>query len=139
MYKKLATDFIKNITMPGKVKPVKGIHIKSEYIVLIYIVFHGEVLPKEISDNLNITSARVANVLNYLEDNKLITRKIDPDDRRKILVRPTNKGLEVECEQKKILIEKVSFFLEKLGEDDAKEYVRIMNKISNIMKDECVS
>jgi DNA-binding MarR family transcriptional regulator len=82
---------------------------------------------------MGITSARIAAALNALEEKGFITRNIDSEDRRRIIVKPTLKGREYAFEQRKKHIEHAKNILSMLGEDDAKEYVRILGRLADVL------
>ena len=111
----------------------------GENFVLAYISEHeGNVIPSDISNAMGITSARIAATLNSLENKGLITRKIDVNDRRRIIIDLTDTGREKVIEQKKIMISFVTNMLKHLGEEDAKNYIRIMKKLAEINPEELV-
>lgn len=92
----------------------------------------GIVLPGEISEEMDISSARVATILNNLENKGLIERRIDKSDRRRILVVLTKEG-ETQAEQRiKKVIGQIAKMLELLGEEDAEEFVRITGRILDL-------
>lgn len=93
---------------------------------------NGLVLPSDISSEMNISSARVAAMLNNLESKGLITRKIDAEDRRRILVELTPKGLEIAEEHYNNVVNYTIKTLKLLGEDDAKELVRIIGRLADL-------
>jgi len=134
-YTKLAAELFQMLPAPGKAHrepPVGGMH--SYALILTYIGHKEVVLPKDISGIMGVSTARVAVALNDLEEKGLITREIDSDDRRQIIVRLTPKGKEASAEQKEKFLDKMAEFLAELGEDDAREYVRIMGRIAEIMR-----
>ena len=106
--------------------------MQGEMLILKYLYScEGLMLPNEISDKMSITSARTAVALNSLEKKGFINREINKQDRRQILVTLTNEGKEY---IKELLLEEQQRFarvLEGLGEKDAKEFVRIIEKIVN--------
>ncbi len=89
--------------------------------------------PRELSEAMNVSSARIARLLNRLESDNKINRTPDPDDCRKILVTITDSGIQEVLEQKEKGMLFFSSILEQLGEEDAKEYVRINKKIASII------
>lgn len=132
-YKKLAFDLIKCLPMPGKVRQQNmGSDLCSEGHVLLLIHHQRDILPKEIAETLRVSSARIATILTKLSENKLITREIDEDDRRQIKIVLTKLGEKEAERQKDKVLEQISMYLEKLGEHDAKEYVRIMGRLAEI-------
>ncbi len=82
---------------------------------------------------MNISSARVAAALNSLEEKELITRRINVDDRRKIIVELTPKGVEYLEERQREHFERIKSILVQLGEKDAKELVRILGRIAEVL------
>lgn len=104
--------------------------MQGETFALLYILKQGGiVLPSEISNEMSVSSARVAAILNNLENKGYITRQIDKSDRRKILVELTRKGVRRAEKQNQMVISITARMLELLGQHDAKELVRIMGKL----------
>lgn len=131
-YTELAKQFLHNtyqFRTCGHQKKIDGT-MQGETFALLYILKQGDiVLPSEISNEMNISSARVAAILNNLENKGYITRQIDKSDRRKILVELTRKGVRRAEKQNQMVISITARMLELLGEHDAKELVRIMGKL----------
>ena len=106
----------------------------GEEIALNYTHMKGEaVKPTELSQALRLSTARIAATLNSLEKKGLITREIDPNNRRQILVRPTDAGREQVERHRRELLEMTAKMLSLLGEEDAREYVRITARLSELM------
>ena len=82
---------------------------------------------------MNVSTARIARLLNKLESDKKIIRTPDPKDCRQILVTITQEGINSVIEHNKKGIKFFSGLLEKLGEEDAKEYVRINKRLAEIV------
>lgn len=132
-FEKLAQQFLEASHQFRKNNHQKKVDetLRGETFLILYVMKRGgSVLPSEISDAMNITSARVAAVLNSLEGKNLITRQIDPSDRRKILVNITEEGKEIARNHQELALGVVTRMLEKLGEQDARELVRIMNRLA---------
>ena len=132
----LAAELLNGIKSLHKIKSQKNINeaMQGETFVLNYIAIHGgDVLPGEIGNEMSVSSARVATALNSLEQKGLITRRIDTNDRRKILVGITQEGKVFAEEHQQTVLRVASKMLELLGEHDAKEYVRIMKKLAEML------
>ncbi len=95
-----------------------------------------DVTPSEISEELNISTARVAASLNRMQAKELITREIDPDDRRKIIIKLTEKGIHAAESLKENQLAKINVILTKLGEQKVAELLTIIEKINLILKEE---
>ena len=134
-YAELAEELLNNMFMFHKTKSQKNIAeaLQGEAFVLSYIAFHSNgVLPGDISCEMNVSSARIAAVLNNLEKKGLITRQINKNDRRKILVKVTEQGKLLAENHHKGLLGITAKTLELLGERDAAEYVRITGRLAEI-------
>lgn len=131
-YKEMALELIMYMRMPGKMRQKSLSGVQSDIFVLMYIDYHGDVLPKDISTAMEISTARVTVALNELEEEGLITREIDPGDRRRIIVKITDKGKGVALEERDTVLNRITTFLSELGEKDAKEYIRLMGRIAEI-------
>ena len=93
-------------------------------------------LPSDLSEQSHASTARIAVVLNTLEKKGLISRATDPTDRRRILVSLTNVGQEYVAVVRTQLREDMKHLLEELGEQDAREYLRITKRILQISQEE---
>lgn len=104
--------------------------VKGEMFVLNYLVTHETIIhPKELSEKMAVTTARIASLLNHMEEKRLICRYPDPDDSRQIVVVLTQEGKEAIQQIRAKVISYVSAMLEELGPEDAEAYIRIQNKI----------
>lgn len=90
--------------------------------------------PKDISDGLGVSRARIAALLNHMEEQGLVTRESDTEDNRRIIVTLTEHGRKkIQDIQKQVLFETAKM-LEAIGPEDAQEYIRISEKILNTAK-----
>lgn len=109
--------------------------IHGEMFILNYMTFHAnEVLPSELSAAMKTSSARVAMALKSLEAKGCVKRRIDTKDRRKVIVSITKLGkklVETERNNMRSMIEKI---IMELGEQDTKEYIRIIGRMTEIAK-----
>ena len=132
-YKKLAEEFFRYNYLMSRTRPQRTLNesVRGEIFVLNLIARNdGDVLPSEISKESRLSTARIAAALNSLENKELITRQIDPKDRRRILVRLTEQGENLIRENQENGINEVAQMLRNLGEKDATEYIRIMGRIA---------
>lgn len=108
--------------------------MQGEALAILYLLEHKNiVLPGEMSNEMNISSARVAAMLNSLENKGLITREMDKRDRRKILVSLTQKGKDLAVKHRQKVENHTAKMLELLGEHDALELVRITEKLTTLL------
>lgn len=104
--------------------------MRGELFVLNYLKYYsGSVHPKELSEKLAVSTARIARLLNHLEEQKLIVRFTDQNDCRQVIVQLTELGEDAIEQAHSKVLEHTTRMLESLGEQDAKEYIRIQEKI----------
>ncbi len=102
----------------------------GEMFVLNYLKYSNEIVhPKELSEKLAVSTARIARLLKRLEDEKLIIRHTDARDSRQVVVQLTERGAEEVERARKSVLEHAAHMLEALGQKDAQEYIRIQGKI----------
>jgi MarR family transcriptional regulator, organic hydroperoxide resistance regulator len=133
-YEKLALEFMEIMHQMHKRKAQKLLNdsMHGEQFVLLYVSkSEGNVIPSDISNEMGISSARIAAALNSLEGKGFVTRQIDVDDRRRILVNLTEAGHEQVKQQTQMIMNMTSNMLRYLGEHDATEFVRIMKLLAD--------
>ena len=75
------------------------------------------------------TPGAVSQTLKSLEEKGLIVRRRGEGDSRSVTISLTNAGHEFEKEGRRLHDERFMYMLEFLGEDDAREFVRIVNRM----------
>ena len=109
--------------------------MQGEIYVLLYLAMNGnQAYPKDISARMSVSSARIAKILNCLEDSHVITRRKDPDNFRQTIVTLTDKGVEITRKHQQAILDRMAWMLELLGPDDAREYVRLQHKLTECFK-----
>ncbi|MGM9662299.1 MAG: MarR family winged helix-turn-helix transcriptional regulator [Oscillospiraceae bacterium] len=103
---------------------------RGELFVLNYLRTQEDgVHPKELSEKMSVSTARIAALLKHMEEKGQVCRRPDPQNSRQVLVRLTEAGrAEIEKDRREVLLHTAQM-LERLGPDDAREYVRILEKI----------
>ena len=133
-YTSLAREYIQVMHQMRNINGQKKIHdsMHGENFMLSYISKRqGGIIPSEISNEMGITSARIAAALNSLEAKGLITRRIDTEDRRRILVDLTETGKEQAKKHYEMIMNITINMLQYLGDEDATELIRIMKKLAD--------
>lgn len=134
-YSALTSDLLKKMALLIRSNPHKqiGEYAGGEMFILNYLVdIDGAALPSEMSSAMEISSARTAAILNSLERKDMISRKIDISDRRKVLVTITGQGKTYIFDKRKHIHNNMERILRQLGENDAKECIRILDRIIDI-------
>lgn len=107
---------------------------KGEPPILFHLRDCGHSTPGALSEAMEISTARVAVTLNALEEKGLISRRMDPSDRRKIVVTLTESGEVYVRQLQENLICDTETVLRSLGEHDTKEYLRIVGRMTELIE-----
>lgn len=102
---------------------------KGERFVLSHLAFKGPSQPSEIAAHMGASTAHIAKMLGDLEEKGLIERAMDRRDRRKIIVTLTDSGESFFQAALDAGIAQAAHILEALGEADAQNLVRILERI----------
>lgn len=109
---------------------------KSEVIVLKIIdELDNKVKMSDISNRLNISTAAVSQMITSLESKKLVTRDFSLTDRRVVYVTLTKEGVQVLENARELMNKFMDILVDKMGEDDSEELIRILNKLELILKE----
>ena len=115
-----------------KAKQTTKMH-SGEIGILCFLGQHeGYVTPGQLQKALNVGSSRIANALSTLENKGLISRKNCLEDKRKTYVSLTDLGYKELNRQWKEYYMHNRDVLMQMGEDDAKEYIRLFKLYSQI-------
>ena len=104
----------------------------NEVFALRFLQQHGAAHPKELSDLLMVSTARMAVILNGLERKGLIARSRDAADNRQKTVVITEAGSAILEQRYRHLL---AFFAEsfrELGEEDTREFLLLNEKLARI-------
>lgn len=90
------------------------------------------VYPKDLMKKLDVTSARIASLLNQMERKEWIERETDKKDNRKTIIKITEKGKQIYLNKENEILDYIIKILKKLGPDDAQDYFRLQHMISQM-------
>lgn len=93
----------------------------------------GPISPSEIASRTGVSDARVANALRTLEERGFVERRQAAGDRRRVEVILTPEGFAQDERMRSDGLEHMAEFLSELGEDDARDLIRLMGRIERIM------
>ena len=85
--------------------------------------------PGELSKSMVVSSARIAALLGRMEEKQLISRTQDPLNNRQVIVTLLPAGQAVIDRIRAEVLAAAARMLERLGPEDAREYLRIQRKI----------
>lgn len=136
-YITLAKELIRyQLEMPKPPKDAPKLEAnRGEMAVIVYLTeFEDGAAPGVLAKFGDVSTARMATVLNRLEEKGFITRTMDPEDRRKIIVNITSTGRAFGQERKEERISHITTMLKYLGEQDAPEFIRLMKRVNQFYK-----
>ena len=103
---------------------------QGEHFVLNYLLTHRhQAHPVDLSRGLVVSTARIATLLNRMEDKGLISRLPDPLNNRQVIVTLSPQGLEAIQTFRSQVIRSAAQMLADLGPEDAREFIRIQKKL----------
>ena len=140
-YKALANELVSSMTKSPKMPFQKKVDDLSqgERRILGYLTFfkNGGASSGELSEKLFLSTPRVASALKSLSKKGFIERNRDENDKRIVIVTITEAGKSFMREEHEKAVSMLEKTLQKLGEEDAKEFVRIIKRIiENTTEDE---
>ncbi len=107
--------------------------LQGEMKILNYLFYNNEpVLPGKLCEVLYMTSGRISAALKSLEAKGCIRREVSEADRRRIPVMLTEKGYNYFKTEKEKLYANYKEMFSKLGENDMREFIRIIEKLNDI-------
>lgn len=137
-YSKLAIEFVKcsHYYRRQDFQRTFDEAMSGELFTIFYILYQKDaVTPGMIAKEMEISSARVAAMLNNLEKKEYIKRVKSQEDKRKIHVILTQKGIDLAQKTKETVLQQVTDMLEFLGPDDAQHLIRIMGLLAHRFKE----
>lgn len=107
---------------------------RGELFILNFLYSRGDkVRPGKISKAMYTSTARTAAALGNMERKGWVRRKPDVDNHRQTLVYLTASGRKYIEAMRREVLEGVLDILDELGETDTKEYLRIMERMLEIV------
>lgn len=108
----------------------------GEGLILSYLCHNNEeATPAELSVALEVSTARIAALLNKMEARGLIQRKKHQRDRKSTTVCLLSEGRNVYEQRQTQFRHSVREFFETLGEEDAKKFVELQEKMAAFMSE----
>jgi DNA-binding MarR family transcriptional regulator len=88
----------------------------------------------EISSLLHVTSPTITQLIKGIESKGLVTRNIDPVDRRVIRIVLTDKGIAVTSKALAVMTDYFNGLIEYLGEEDSEKLAELLTAVSVYFK-----
>lgn len=103
---------------------------KNQPMVIKIIGMEGEIMPSTIGNYTGMDKSSLTRMIDDLEKKGMVFRKSDPEDRRKVLVSLTEKGLECYDYSNQITDE----ILKLADEKDIEDYIQSLETIVRILR-----
>jgi DNA-binding MarR family transcriptional regulator len=132
---KSLTDFKRNNWHERTINGLKPSEIK-----VIFAIKRGLIEGKndlkisDISKRLSVTSPTVTQIMNDLEKEGLVIREIDPNDRRAVKIRLTEKGEGIAIKAEKGFTDTLTGLIDHLGEEDSQKLAELLSKAFEYLK-----
>ncbi len=104
----------------------------AQYGVLNCLWQYGDLSPSKIRELLILEASSVSGILDRMQKNDLIDRQIDPNNRRAIIVSPTEKSMGVKEGVEAVVQNMNSKYLEPFSEEERKVLKKALLKIIEI-------
>lgn len=112
------------------------ITFKGENLMLaILMKMGGKATPGELIKYTECTAARLTAIAKSLETKGLVSRIQNAEDKRSTIIEMTAEGITRFMNLQKEAAESVFNLIEKLGERDAEEFVRLVGRLAEISSD----
>ncbi len=105
--------------------------VKGMFPVLNILFHNEEVTPKDLELKLCVSSARIARVLNQLEEKGLVIRTQSENDKRKTIVILTEKGKNIAINHKNEFEYFTDLILTDISDEEKEEFIRLVRKMAN--------
>ncbi|MBQ7118045.1 MAG: winged helix DNA-binding protein [Clostridia bacterium] len=111
--------------------------LKGEDLFLVVLdEMGGMSTPSQLSEYTDFTPARLSAIIKALEGKGYILRQQNEIDKRSAIIEITEKGSSYSKELKEATIKNSLGIIEKLGEKDSFEFVRLLKKLFDVMENE---
>lgn len=127
---KLIFDQAFHKKIAGKFKELS----KNQPMVIKIIGMEGEVMPSTIGKYTGMEKSSLTRMVDDLEKKGIVFRKTDPDDRRKVLVSLTEKGLNCYNQLNEITAEMADEILKFIDEKDIEEFAQSLETMVKILR-----
>ncbi len=106
--------------------------VKGKHFILGYLNENGKTKSLDLAKALDVSTARIAVIINDLENEGLVLREKDKKDKRITYISLTEKGSTVVTEDKKHVLNALDNVIKKTSEDELNGFIKVLN----VMKEE---
>jgi len=139
IYEELAEQLLEVTRPKGKRPPLHHMNEQDRAgdAILRYLYDSGgSATPRELAEAFDVSSSRVATLLGALERKGFLRRECDARDRRRIIVEIMPEGEDHILRLQARLRRNLAAVMEKMGEEDAREMLRLATKLVTLVGEE---
>ncbi len=107
---------------------------KNQPQVIKIIGIEGEMMPSTIGKYVGMNKSSLTHLVDDLEKKGIVYRKNDPQDRRKVLVSLTSKGLKCYDYLSKITAEMADEVLEHVDEEELDDLIQSLETMTRVLR-----
>ena len=107
---------------------------KNQPMVIKIIGIEGEIMPSTLGKYTGMEKSNLTRMVDDLEKKGIVFRKTDPEDRRKVLVSLTEKGLDCYNYLSQITTEMAEEILQFVDDKDVEDYMQSLETIVKILR-----
>jgi DNA-binding MarR family transcriptional regulator len=107
---------------------------KNQPIVIKIIGIEGEIMPSTLGKYTGMEKSSLTRMVDDLEKKGIVFRKTDPEDRRKVLVSLTEKGLDCYNRLSQITTEMAEELLQFVDDKDVENFMHSLETIVKILR-----
>lgn len=135
--KQLSGDLFESIMRFKKSCQFKHKHgfSANEILVIKYINASQPISSKDICAHFNFSKSFFSSILDSLEKKKMIEKQAAIYDKRILLISLSKRAKELMTQHNSVYLLKFEKVTAKLGEKDAKELIRLLNKMNIILEE----
>lgn len=108
----------------------------KQTILLEFVRKHGQLTVSELAERMKVTSSAVSQIISKLERAKYVRRKINPLNRREILVRLDERGIEHFAKEEQMELSIIERFYSQLDYEEVVTMKNIVLKLKAIVEKE---
>lgn len=136
LYRELAKRLARQGVELGRLRPAHELSASTRGLPAVMgalVEASGPLSPSELARKTGVTDARIANALRVLEARGFVVRSPSPVDRRRVEVTLTDLGRAFVHDHTLAAERLIADFLSELGEDDARDLVRLLDRVLEVL------
>ncbi len=111
------------------------LHKGTGFLLGLLAMADGVVYAGDIARQMDVSTARIAALLNKMEKNGYIRREPSTEDARKTVVTLTQPGRTWIRKTREQALDQTELLLERVGSDDVWEFIRLSKKLKEAMEE----